>query len=172
MNFAITRNSWLPENVKCHTHCSDSDEVGSGGNSIIILTWKFPSEESRKTLILKRLWISLILGSVRMSFPFNSHRFMLYDELDLRNCNIYRGRINFQCYLSRFLVLISFCLSLTYAAAEISNSNMCPMDLSYVLRIPWNRTLCQDFNPPAQNDNTNTTSKLPCCQTLLSLNPL
>uniref|UniRef100_A0A6N2NAR3 Peptidase M24 domain-containing protein n=1 Tax=Salix viminalis TaxID=40686 RepID=A0A6N2NAR3_SALVM len=24
-------------------------------------------------------------------------RFMLYDEFDLRNCNIYRGRINFQC---------------------------------------------------------------------------
>ncbi|KAF9664114.1 hypothetical protein SADUNF_Sadunf17G0122500 [Salix dunnii] len=70
---------------------------------------------------------------------------------------------------SRFLVLISFCLSLTYAAEEISNSNMCPMDLSYVLRIPWNRTLCQDFNPPAQNDNTNTTSKHSCCQTLLSL---
>ncbi|KAJ6735184.1 RECEPTOR-LIKE PROTEIN KINASE-RELATED [Salix purpurea] len=70
---------------------------------------------------------------------------------------------------SRFLVFLSFCLSLSYAAAEISTSNMCPMDFSYVLRIPWNRTLCQDFNPPAQNDNTNTTTKLPCCQTLLSL---
>ncbi|KAJ6290776.1 hypothetical protein OIU78_026508 [Salix suchowensis] len=46
---------------------------------------------------------------------------------------------------------------------------MCPMDFSYVLRIPWNRTLCQDFNPPAQNDNTNPTRKHPCCQTLLSL---
>ncbi|KAH8483165.1 hypothetical protein H0E87_027798 [Populus deltoides] len=69
----------------------------------------------------------------------------------------------------RFLVLISFCLPLTYAAAETSTPNICPMDLNYVLRIPWNQTLCRNFNPLAQNDNTNSTSKPPCCQTILSL---
>jgi hypothetical protein len=69
----------------------------------------------------------------------------------------------------RFLVLISFCLPLTSAAAETSTSNICPMDLNYVLRIPWNQTLCRNFNPLAQNDNTNSTSKPPCCQTILSL---
>lgn len=69
----------------------------------------------------------------------------------------------------RFLVLISFCLPLTRAAAETPISNICPMDLNYVLRIPWNKTLCRNFNPLAQNDNSNTTTKPPCCQTILSL---
>uniref|UniRef100_A0A2P2P0X7 non-specific serine/threonine protein kinase n=1 Tax=Rhizophora mucronata TaxID=61149 RepID=A0A2P2P0X7_RHIMU len=48
----------------------------------------------------------------------------------------------------------------------------CPMDLNYVLTIPWNRTLCQNYRVPtnnlttvAQNDNPTST----CCQTLLSL---
>uniref|UniRef100_A0A6M2ER22 non-specific serine/threonine protein kinase n=1 Tax=Populus davidiana TaxID=266767 RepID=A0A6M2ER22_9ROSI len=69
----------------------------------------------------------------------------------------------------RFLVLISFCLPLTRAAAETPISNICPMDLNYVLRIPWNKTLCRNFNPLAQNDNSNTTTKPTCCQTILSL---
>ncbi|KAJ6861513.1 receptor-like protein kinase [Populus alba x Populus x berolinensis] len=69
----------------------------------------------------------------------------------------------------RFLVLISFCLPLTRAAAETPISNICPMDLNYVLRIPWNKTLCRNFNPLAQNDNSNTTSKAQCCQAILSL---
>nr|TKS00901.1 putative receptor-like protein kinase [Populus alba] len=69
----------------------------------------------------------------------------------------------------RFLVLISFCLPLTSAAAETSTSNICPMDLNYVLRIPWSKTLCRNFNPLAQNDNSTTTSKAQCCQALLSL---
>ncbi|KAJ6861517.1 hypothetical protein NC651_037557 [Populus alba x Populus x berolinensis] len=69
----------------------------------------------------------------------------------------------------RFLVLISFCLPLTSAAAETSTSNISPMDLNYVLRIPWSKTLCRNFNPLAQNDNSTTTTKAQCCQALLSL---
>ncbi|XP_038682608.1 probable receptor-like protein kinase At1g11050 [Tripterygium wilfordii] len=61
------------------------------------------------------------------------------------------------------LVLILSFLSLTYAA---SNTSTCPIDLSYVLRIPWNSSDCQSYHPPAnQTDNTNT----PCCQAILSL---
>ncbi|KAJ6402402.1 hypothetical protein OIU84_014488 [Salix udensis] len=43
------------------------------------------------------------------------------------------------------------------------------MDFNYVLRIPWNRSLCQNFKPPDQNDNSNTSTKPQCCQSLLSL---
>ncbi|KAH8483166.1 hypothetical protein H0E87_027799 [Populus deltoides] len=43
------------------------------------------------------------------------------------------------------------------------------MDLNYVLRIPWNNTLCRNFNPLAQNDNSTTTIKAQCCQAILSL---
>ncbi|CAK7338965.1 unnamed protein product [Dovyalis caffra] len=76
--------------------------------------------------------------------------------------------------LLRFLVVVFLSLSLTFAAETNSvtnnmSSTTCPMDLNYVLRIPWNRTLCQNFHPPDQDDNTNTTSKPPCCQTILSL---
>ncbi|KAF5733525.1 receptor-like protein kinase [Tripterygium wilfordii] len=47
-----------------------------------------------------------------------------------------------------------------------SNTSTCPIDLSYVLRIPWNSSDCQSYHPPAnQTDNTNT----PCCQAILSL---
>nr|TKR84295.1 putative receptor-like protein kinase [Populus alba] len=72
--------------------------------------------------------------------------------------------------LLRFLVLILLSLAHTYAVAETATSTAatCPMDFSYVLRIPWNRSLCQNFRPPDENENTNT-SKPQCCQSLLSL---
>ncbi|KAJ6766680.1 PROMASTIGOTE SURFACE ANTIGEN PROTEIN PSA [Salix purpurea] len=71
----------------------------------------------------------------------------------------------------RFLVLILLSLTHTYAVAEntTSTETTCPMDFNYVLRIPWNRSLCQNFQPPDQNDNSNTSSKPQCCQSLLSL---
>ncbi|XP_011002204.1 PREDICTED: probable receptor-like protein kinase At1g11050 [Populus euphratica] len=73
--------------------------------------------------------------------------------------------------LLRFLVLILLSHAHTYAVAETTTgtATTCPMDFSYVLRIPWNRSLCQNFQPPDENDNTNTTSKPQCCQSLLSL---
>ena len=73
--------------------------------------------------------------------------------------------------LLRFLVLILLSRAHAYAVAETTTSTAatCPMDFSYVLRIPWNRSLCQNFQPPDENDNTNTTSKPQCCQSLLSL---
>ncbi|KAF5732131.1 receptor-like protein kinase [Tripterygium wilfordii] len=62
------------------------------------------------------------------------------------------------------LVLIFSFLSLTYAASNTSTT--CPIDLSYVLRIPWNSSGCQSYHPPVNpTDNT----KSPCCQALLSL---
>ncbi|KAJ6926405.1 receptor-like protein kinase [Populus alba x Populus x berolinensis] len=72
--------------------------------------------------------------------------------------------------LLRFLVLILLSRAHTYAVAETTTGTAaaCPMDFSYVFRIPWNRSLCQNFRPPDENDNTNT-SKPQCCQSLLSL---
>ncbi|KAJ6364549.1 hypothetical protein OIU76_029500 [Salix suchowensis] len=71
----------------------------------------------------------------------------------------------------RFLALILLSLTHTYAVAEntTSTETKCPMDFNYVLRIPWNRSLCQNFQPPDQSDNSNTSSKPQCCQSLLSL---
>ncbi|KAJ7968058.1 Kinase-like protein [Quillaja saponaria] len=67
-----------------------------------------------------------------------------------------------------FVLLLS--LTLTSAASSpstsTSNTTICPVDLNYVLKIPWNYTNCRNFQPrTSQNDNSNT----PCCQTLLSL---
>lgn len=60
----------------------------------------------------------------------------------------------------------------------ISNSSAdCPMDLGYVLRIPWSVSDCRNYqnpnpNPtplPPTNSNNPTTGTGNCCQTLLSL---
>ncbi|KAK9286390.1 hypothetical protein L1049_014785 [Liquidambar formosana] len=54
--------------------------------------------------------------------------------------------------------------TLSLTSSTITNDiaiSTCPMDLGYVLRIPWNTSLCQDAST---NDNKTT-----CCQTLLSL---
>lgn len=68
------------------------------------------------------------------------------------------------------LILLFLC-SLTLHSAEAAdtnttNSTKCPVDLSYVLAIPWNATQCQNYRHPNTSNATNTT---PCCQTLLSL---
>ncbi|KAJ4832580.1 hypothetical protein Tsubulata_030781 [Turnera subulata] len=62
---------------------------------------------------------------------------------------------------------------LTCAATTTNVSSTCPMDLNYVLRIPWNRTLCQNYRPPAQQDNSSTqnspNNQQTCCFTVRSL---
>ncbi|KAK9286997.1 hypothetical protein L1049_015405 [Liquidambar formosana] len=56
-------------------------------------------------------------------------------------------------------------LSLTSSSTAIST---CPMDLGYVLRIPWNVSICQNYPPTSRIANGDATKNL-CCQTLLSL---
>ncbi|XP_037497419.1 probable receptor-like protein kinase At1g11050 [Jatropha curcas] len=61
----------------------------------------------------------------------------------------------------------------SFSSSGLNNiSSQCPMDLNYILRIPWNKTSCQNYQP-STNDSTNPqndiTSKDPCCRTLLSL---
>lgn len=65
------------------------------------------------------------------------------------------------------LVIVSLvCLSQIYLVSSspstsTANVSTCPMDLGYVLRIPWNSSTCKNFET--------ITTKDPCCQTLLSL---
>ncbi|KAG6576979.1 putative receptor-like protein kinase, partial [Cucurbita argyrosperma subsp. sororia] len=69
-------------------------------------------------------------------------------------------------------VFISFLLcllSVTCAATPITNP-ICPLDLNYVLRIPWTATDCRNpFFQTTAKSAMNDTSKFHCCQTLLSL---
>lgn len=61
------------------------------------------------------------------------------------------------------LSLLSLSLSLSSCiATSNTNTSSCPMDLNYVLRIPWNSSGC---NPKVTSDRNGTE----CCQTLLSL---
>lgn len=50
-----------------------------------------------------------------------------------------------------------------------SNTSTCPMDLNYVLTIPWNSSACQNFSPSIPKSSIGDTTKIPCCQTLLQL---
>ncbi|KAG8646134.1 probable receptor-like protein kinase At1g11050 [Manihot esculenta] len=63
--------------------------------------------------------------------------------------------------------------AITYLPSAQNNfSSQCPVDLNYVLRIPWNKTVCQNYQP-SKNDSSNSqidmTNKDPCCMALLSL---
>ncbi|KAK6945614.1 SPARK domain [Dillenia turbinata] len=63
----------------------------------------------------------------------------------------------------KFIVLFSL-LSLSSSSASTTNTTSpasCPMDLSYVLRIPWNTSGCENYK--------NSSASSSCCQTLLSL---
>ncbi|XP_021619087.1 probable receptor-like protein kinase At1g11050 isoform X2 [Manihot esculenta] len=56
--------------------------------------------------------------------------------------------------------------------AQNNLSSRCPMDLNYVLTIPWNKTACQNYQP-SKNKTANlpsdVTNKDPCCTGLLHL---
>ncbi|XWS40034.1 hypothetical protein CRYUN_Cryun18bG0105400 [Craigia yunnanensis] len=63
-----------------------------------------------------------------------------------------------------FLYALSFTLAAS-PPASTNTSAICPMDLNYVTRIPWNSSLCRNFHP-------NSTSKAEiakenCCSSLL-----
>ncbi|XP_027348448.1 probable receptor-like protein kinase At1g11050 [Abrus precatorius] len=73
---------------------------------------------------------------------------------------------------STFVLLLMLVLAPNlYSAAPsptISPTNyaMCPVDMNYVLTVPWNSSSCLNFQPlPTQNQTHNTL----CCQALLSL---
>ncbi|XP_050209052.1 probable receptor-like protein kinase At1g11050 [Mercurialis annua] len=73
-----------------------------------------------------------------------------------------------------FLILPIFVIPLTASSHHTLNklTSQCPMDLNYVLRIPWNQTSCKTYQPHQndmnhpQNDFNNAD---PCCRNLLSL---
>ncbi|XP_062024301.1 probable receptor-like protein kinase At1g11050 isoform X2 [Rosa rugosa] len=65
-----------------------------------------------------------------------------------------------------FLSLLS--LSTAQSPKIISNTTTCPIDLSYVLRLPFNSSSCKNFQAPPKTPQMDTT-QIPCCQTLLSL---
>ncbi|KAL3538540.1 hypothetical protein ACH5RR_001906 [Cinchona calisaya] len=88
-------------------------------------------------------------------------------------------------FLNLFLVvLLSFSVSLTKissSSAPASDNNnstspdiKCPMDVNYVLRIPWSTRYCRNYDKTPQDskisDNTTSVSDSnQCCQTLLSV---
>ncbi|KAK7331613.1 hypothetical protein VNO80_28350 [Phaseolus coccineus] len=57
--------------------------------------------------------------------------------------------------------------SLSSAAPSPSTTPTCPMDLNYVLRIPWNTSACHNFQQPLAAKNG--TDANTCCISLLSL---
>ncbi|XP_027106421.1 probable receptor-like protein kinase At1g11050 [Coffea arabica] len=77
---------------------------------------------------------------------------------------------------SESLVAVLFLgLCLVLSDASISSSPACPLDLNYVLAIPWTTTACENFSgssktPQKANSSVNSTSgNGDCCQNLLSL---
>ncbi|XP_050375573.1 probable receptor-like protein kinase At1g11050 [Argentina anserina] len=72
------------------------------------------------------------------------------------------------------LLLLSLSLHLPPISTQSTNTtntatrSTCPMDLSYVLRIPFNSSSCQNFKGPTKTPQMDIT-QIPCCQTLLSL---
>ncbi|PRQ19841.1 putative protein kinase RLK-Pelle-RKF3 family [Rosa chinensis] len=74
--------------------------------------------------------------------------------------------------LGGFLLFVSLSLQLPPISTQSTNSTntttSCPMDLSYVLRIPFNSSSCRNFQGPPKTPQMDTT-QIPCCQTLLSL---
>ncbi|KAK7302416.1 hypothetical protein RJT34_13305 [Clitoria ternatea] len=64
-----------------------------------------------------------------------------------------------------FFAVFLICLSSASPSSSPSTST-CPMDLNYVLRIPWNSSACQNFQPLSSQNETNGSN---CCISLLSL---
>lgn len=63
------------------------------------------------------------------------------------------------------LSAFSFITSATSPSSK-NDSTTCPIDLNYVLRIPWNKTSCENYEANSTNIRNN---KNPCCLSLLSL---
>ncbi|KAK9929208.1 hypothetical protein M0R45_026314 [Rubus argutus] len=69
-------------------------------------------------------------------------------------------------FLSQLLPLIS--TQSTNSTTTNTTATTCPMDLSYVLRIPFNSSSCQNFHAPPKTPQMDIT-QIPCCFSLLSL---
>ncbi|XP_043698441.1 probable receptor-like protein kinase At1g11050 [Telopea speciosissima] len=63
------------------------------------------------------------------------------------------------------LVLFLSIASVNSVSAVDTNTSTCPLDLSYVQRMPWDDSSCRNYH---QNTSQNGTTS-DCCQTLLSL---
>ncbi|XP_027330723.1 probable receptor-like protein kinase At1g11050 [Abrus precatorius] len=68
-------------------------------------------------------------------------------------------------FFAVFLLLL-FMSSAAPSPPSSTSSAACPMDLNYVLRIPWNSSACQSFHPSTSKNVTNPST---CCISLLSL---
>ncbi|XP_061337187.1 probable receptor-like protein kinase At1g11050 [Gastrolobium bilobum] len=68
--------------------------------------------------------------------------------------------------LAMFLCISSATATTSPSPATSTNTSTCPMDLNYVLRIPWNSSSCQNFQAMASKNEANTNI---CCTSLLSL---
>ncbi|WCJ18336.1 Protein kinase superfamily protein [Euphorbia peplus] len=76
-------------------------------------------------------------------------------------------------FLSRIsLYVIIIIIIIIIPANEAANST-CPMNLNYVLKIPWNRTVCINYQPSSNDTSTSPPNDItnldPCCRSLLSL---
>ncbi|KAK4285901.1 hypothetical protein QN277_002531 [Acacia crassicarpa] len=62
--------------------------------------------------------------------------------------------------ISVVLLFLFFPIFLTLSSAVPSssspsvNNSTCPVDLNYVLRLPWNSSACQNFHPSDSVDDT------------------
>ncbi|CAL5214319.1 unnamed protein product [Lathyrus oleraceus] len=56
-----------------------------------------------------------------------------------------------------FMIFVVSTNSISVAASTSTNNSLCPVDMNYVLTVPWNTSTCHTQNKPL------------CCQTLLSL---
>ncbi|AET04442.1 probable receptor-like protein kinase At1g11050 [Medicago truncatula] len=68
-----------------------------------------------------------------------------------------------------FVVLVIFVIatnSISAAPSLFTKNSSCPVDMNYVLRVPWNTSTCLNFQPLQSQNKAQTTL---CCQTLLSL---
>ncbi|PIN03537.1 Serine/threonine protein kinase [Handroanthus impetiginosus] len=65
-----------------------------------------------------------------------------------------------------FLIFTLVLSLLTCFCFSPVSSQQCPLDLDYVVRIPWNNSECRGYRNPS---NFSSPSKNRCCQTLLSL---
>jgi serine/threonine protein kinase len=66
---------------------------------------------------------------------------------------------------SIFLLLMIFVVATNSISA--ASSSVCPVDMNYVLTVPWNTSTCLNFDQHLQSQNKAQTNL--CCQTLLSL---
>ncbi|XVF67690.1 hypothetical protein PTKIN_Ptkin10aG0141800 [Pterospermum kingtungense] len=64
-----------------------------------------------------------------------------------------------------FLSILSFTLAASPPASTTNTSVKCPMDTSYVTRIPWNTSVCHNFHPDSTSKSEVASQN--CCQTLL-----